>query len=82
MEPQISTALSLLGVGMITVFVVLTLVVATGNILILIVNRLSPEVGAIAKEDGIDPSHIAAITAAVEIFTEGKGSITRIERKK
>lgn len=81
MESDISSALTLLGIGMITVFVVLLLVVVTGNVLIMVVNRLAPT--PLHDQHGkTDGNHIAAITAAVEVFTQGKGNITRIEKEK
>ncbi len=76
MEPEFSTALSLLAIGMITVFVVLLLVVLTGNFLIRLVNRLVPDHGG-----DLEPAKVAAITGAVEAFTEGKGRITKIEKE-
>ena len=72
MGEDISTALMLMGVGMITVFVVLLLVVTVGNGLIVFVNRFIPE--KIVQETkrisqtGTNPAQLAAITAAVEIF--------------
>ncbi len=72
MDGELSTALSLLAIGMITVFIVLLLVVLTGNILIRIVNRLS--------EDQISAAKVAAISGAVEAFTQGRGKITKIEK--
>lgn len=77
----IQTALSLLGIGMITVFLVLFLVVQTGNILIGVVNRFVPDKPVTVKSAQLDQEEVAAITAAVEIFTMGKGRITNIERK-
>ena len=74
MGSDTSNALSLLGIGMITVFTVLLLVVITGNILIRIVNRLADD------KTQIMPAKIAAITAAVETFTQGRGRITKIEK--
>jgi len=74
MDGDISTALSLLTIGMITVFLVLLLVVVTGNILIHLVNRFSQ------NNDQISGAKIAAITGAVEAFTQGSGHITRIEK--
>jgi len=75
MDTNFSTALMLLVVGMITVFVVLALVVFTGNVLIRLVNLFS------SKEEGIAPAKIAAITSAVAQFTHGKGRITKIEKQ-
>jgi len=81
MDAQLTQAFTLLGIGMITVFVVLMLVVQAGNILIRLVNWLARDVVAVANDD-INPSEVAAITAAVEAFTLGKGHVTSIEKKK
>ena len=76
MESDFSTALSLLAIGMITVFVVLMLVVAAGKLMIRVSNRFDE-----GDNEQKIPSHkIAAITAAVETFTDGKGRITKIEK--
>lgn len=75
MGSDFSTALSLLTIGMITVFVVLLLVVITGNILIRLVNRFA------VNDLEISVAKVAAIAGAVEAFTQGKGQITRIEKK-
>jgi oxaloacetate decarboxylase gamma subunit len=74
MDSDISTALSLLAIGMTTVFIVLLLVVATGNILIRFVNSISP------NNDQLTSAKIAAISGAVEAFTQGQGRITKIEK--
>ena len=79
MSEVYSTAFSLLFVGMITVFVVLTLVVITGKLLIRIVNRYLPVVDLTPKSV-IEASKVAAITGAVDIFTGGMGRVTRIEK--
>ena len=73
MGNEFSTALTLLAIGMITVFVVLLLVVITGNVFIRLVNRMS-------ASPTIEVVKIAAISGAVEAFTEGKGHITKIEK--
>ena len=86
MDESINTALTLLGVGMITVFVVLLFVVIVGNILISLVNKYAPESSdkkSIKKvSNEINPLTIAAITAGVEVFTKGKGNITSISKIK
>lgn len=66
---------------MITVFVVLSLVVVVGNLLIRIVNRFVAISVSSAKPTEISKTKIAAITAAVELITRGKGRITKIEKK-
>lgn len=76
MENNLSSALSLLIIGMITVFVVLLLVVLTGKVLILIVNRFSDE-----ETEKVSAVKVAAIAAAVELVTKGKGYINKIERR-
>ena len=76
MGGDVSTALSLLTVGMITVFSVLLLVVLTGNLLI----QLSNRIGTNSENGDISPSKVAAIVGAVEILTEGRGRITKIEK--
>lgn len=81
MENEISQALTLLGIGMITVFVVLSLVVVVGNLLIRIVNRFAPVTTSPEKTTDVSSAKVAAITAAVELFTAGKGRITKIEKK-
>lgn len=84
MTSELSTALNLLGIGMITVFVVLTLVVGVGKVLIRFVNSLPEEINtptvSPAKVVGMDPRKVAAITAAVDHVTFGQGVITKIEK--
>ncbi len=74
MDGELSTALSLLAIGMITVFIVLLLVVITGNLLIRVVNRF------FQNGNQLSTAKIAAISGAVEVFTEGRGKITKIEK--
>ena len=63
---------------MITVFVVLSLVVLTGNLLIRFVNKTTTNT---PTKDVPSPSVLAAITGAVEAVTEGKGNIQKIEKQ-
>lgn len=86
MTEELRTAILLMGVGMITVFIVLLCVVLIGNLLIRFVNRFVPlsetstqQPSLIAK---IAPAKIAAMTSAVEVFTKGKGKITNINKIK
>lgn len=81
MENEISQALTLLGIGMITVFVVLSLVVVVGNVLIRFINRFAPVSDVPLKAAEISNAKVAAITSAVDMITGGKGRITKIEKK-
>ena len=91
MNEQLSTALVVLLVGMITVFVVLSLVVLSGKVLISIVNKYAPEKSSkktttsrtspiTRKSSQISSSKVAAIVAAVQQVTQGKGYIRDIKR--
>ena len=72
-------AFNLLFIGMITVFAVLLLVYITGNLLIRFVNAYLP--GSMPGDEGIDKKKVAAINAAVEIVTQGKGEVTEIKKQ-
>ena len=95
MDQSLAKALSVLVIGMITVFVVLLLVVATGNILIRLVNKYSYDkldatsssqspIGSLSEyvdaESAFDKKKLAAIVATVDIVTAGKGKISKIEQ--
>ena len=88
MSAELQTALLLLVVGMITVFIILSLVVLTGRILIWVVNNyFSPEekiaydyTVPFVEDDVLYKKKLAAIAAAVEIATGGKGKIVKIEK--
>ena len=88
MSAELQTALLLLLVGMITVFVILSLVVFTGRTLIWVVNKYFSEEEKIEydyavpyiEDDSIYKKKLAAITAAVEIATGGQGKIVKVER--
>ncbi len=85
MESTLGNALVLLAIGMITVFLILALVVISGNILIKIVNKYAPEptkklTRASRSATGTAPEVIAAITAVVETVTGGHGKVERINK--
>jgi len=79
-------ALELLGVGMVTVFIILALVVIVGNLIIRFVNKYIPEetakvIPVAANQQGmLNPKKVAAIVSAVKIITSGKGKISKIEK--
>lgn len=85
MESTIPNALQLLAIGMITVFMILALVVISGNVLIKIVNKYAPEptkrlTRSSRTATGTSPEVIAAITAVVETVTAGNGRVDSIEK--
>ena len=79
-------ALELLGVGMITVFVILASVVIIGNLIIRFVNKyIHEEVKSQMKDSGsptvgINSKKMAAIVSVVNLVTEGTGRVTNIEK--
>ena len=83
---DIGFALQLMGIGMITVFIILSLVVLIGNTIIRVVNKYLPE--EVSKKiqqvttqtEGFNKKKVAAIVSAVKIVTEGKGRVTKIEK--
>jgi oxaloacetate decarboxylase (Na+ extruding) subunit gamma len=79
-------ALLLLLVGMITVFIALALVVFVGNATISFINKYVPEkVKAVAQvrqtSSSFDKRKMAAIITAVDIATNGKGKVMKIEKQ-
>lgn len=90
MNEDLQTAIVILLVGMTTVFVILFLVVLTGNTLIRIINHFFPvPISETITRDSFIPvppatpslkvAKLAAIVAAVEMVTAGKGKIEKIE---
>ena len=83
---NIETAILLMVVGMATVFVILLIVIYLGKLLITLVNKYAPEeVVAVKREASQGPAPVpgnilAAITAAVNVVTQGKGKITKVEK--
>ncbi len=85
---DLRTAITLLAVGMITVFIVLLLVVLTGKALIRLSNYLlekapqsvPPATEPTSHPDVLQKKKVAAVVAAVQQITNGHGQISKIER--
>ena len=83
---NMETALLLLFVGMGTVFAILLLLIYLGKFLIALVNKYAPEEEVAAKQImpkgplPIPGNVLAAITAAVNVVTHGKGKRTKVEK--
>jgi len=92
MTENLHTALTVMAVGMVTVFMILSLVVLTGKLLIAAVNKFAPAPETLTKKRskkslsktlaGKEKETIAALVAAVEAVTGGQGKITSIEKVK
>lgn len=91
MSGDLQTALVVLIVGMTTVFSILSLVVLAGSLLIRIVNRFFPapiiQSGTtntpspiLSDKTSFNKSKLAAIVAAVDLITDHKGIVEKIER--
>ncbi len=84
MEQSLSNAFSILIVGMATVFLILWLVVVIGNLIIRITNKWAPEPENKQKGGNSNTpdsgDRVAAIVAAVEAITGGKGKVTKITK--
>lgn len=82
METTVSNAFLLLAIGMITVFVVLSIVVLSGSVLISLVNKYAPEPVKASKliTPLVSNKEIAVLTAVVDHVTKGKGKIESIEK--
>ena len=87
MTEQVSSAILISIVGMLTVFAILALVVLTGNALVRLVNRYAPLPTKVKQNPNITSSattisqkKIAVITAAVSAVSHGKARIEKIEK--
>lgn len=83
MDQVLSNAFSILIVGMVTVFLMLWVVVLIGNLLIWGTNKFETEELTVQKKENPIPNSkgsIAAIVAAVEFITKGKGRVSNITK--
>lgn len=86
MPQEIYTAIELSAIGIVTVFIILYLITLSGRLLISFTNRFLYPRPDETKTDIAPPtissSTVAAITATVEVITQGKGRIVSIEKLK
>ncbi|MBQ9237540.1 MAG: OadG family protein [Prevotella sp.] len=78
--------ITLMIVGMVTVFAVLLIIINLSNLLIGIVNKIAPEEETAAKPakaakavSAIAPDVMEAIRLAVAKITEGKGTVAEVK---
>ena len=83
---NINEALSLLVVGMIMVFLILFLVLVIGNTVVLLTNRFVHEVqkpfGEGVAVKTTNSKKLAAITAVVDMITQGEGRVSSVQKNK
>ncbi len=74
--------LTLMFIGMLTVFVIMFLIILIIQGLISVVNRVAPEVVASKKQQAqaVDQLTMAVITDAVRQITGGEGKVTSVEK--
>jgi len=80
---NLGEALSLMIVGMVTVFFILFLIVLIGNVIVRFSNKYLPEEKKVEKTNKQQPSSdniYAAINAAINVVTNGKGKVTNIKK--
>ncbi len=81
---NIGLGLTLMAVGMITVFVILLLIINLSKLLIFIVNKVAPEEEKAPKgkaaAQAVDATTMTVISAAVAQITGGKGTVAKVER--
>ncbi|MBO4446688.1 MAG: OadG family protein [Bacteroidales bacterium] len=72
----IGTGLMLMGVGMLTVFCILLIVIYGSRLLIVLVNKIAPEAAAVEAAPAFNPAPV--LEEAVKQLTGGKGRIVKI----
>ncbi|MFI3320905.1 MAG: OadG family protein [Rikenellaceae bacterium] len=87
---NLNTALTLMAVGMGTVFIILLCIINFSKLLIMAVNRYAPEevkevkksrnAAANQSTTKTSPKLVAAISTAVNIATDGKMQVQKIEK--
>ncbi|HEX9651101.1 MAG TPA: OadG family protein [Cyclobacteriaceae bacterium] len=85
MPSSLNTAITLMVIGMTTVFFILALVVGSGKTLILFVNRFFPAekvspIPVFIEKSTISKTKMAVIIAVVEKITKGEGQILDIKK--
>ena len=84
MDGTISEALVVLLVGMLTVFVILSLVVLSGRLLLIILNRTNfilnkKEVVAAESRAPTDPTKLKLIKLAVQQWSKGEAQVINVD---
>ena len=81
MAADLTNALLILLIGMVTVFIILALVTWTGKVLIILINRIHDRNEIKAQQSQVPKKVIAIAAAVVHEITKGKGEMGMIKRK-
>lgn len=85
MSDNLQLGLQLLFIGMTSVFVILSIVVGLGKVIIAYTNTLAPQNEVVNRPiqestHQISNKHIAVISAVVDLVTDQKGQIKSIKK--
>ena len=88
-DPNLTSALTILLVGMFTVFLILFLVVLSARTIILVTNRMTEDEKALIQgstvravsRGNIPQDHQAVIEEVIHKLTAGKGRVIRIQNR-
>lgn len=69
-----------MGIGMVTVFIILMIVIYGSSALIKIINRIAPEEAPKARKSPEQAAPMAVLEAAVAQLTAGKGHIVKVTK--
>lgn len=76
---NLSLGFQLMGIGMVTVFIILLIVIYGSSLLIKVINRFAPEEAPKVVKKA-DDTPVAVLEAAVAQITGGRGHITNITK--
>lgn len=77
---NIGLGFQLMGIGMVTVFAILLIVIYGSSLLIRIINRIAPEEAPKVKKSAETAAPVAVLEAAVAQITGGKGHIVKVTK--
>lgn len=77
---NLSLGFQLMGIGMVTVFIILLVVIYGSGLLIKLINKIAPEEAPKAKKTAESPAPMAVLEAAVAQITGGKGHIINVTK--
>ncbi len=80
---NMTLGLTLMLIGMITVFAILLIVIYLSKLLIILINRYAPApapAAAAGSKDAVSATVRRVVEATVERLTGGKGTVARIEK--